>query len=292
MKSRIRNKQRKKEIDQFIFKPLKKAGIKLALKKWINGYFIFNFGKNSVCHFEAEGLPYVRFAVWNTSAGLELFGDDYVHMDKFKPTCCTNFTPEELVKMLVDYKNKKITLQDIIVKYLGYDYDEYLWVQAIDIETGDDVYSQKVNMTPKQFEKYYISQYEERVFKDNHSGLNPEEYETAEIYLKSFVNELCESDYIDSIYVHRNLPFFRDWASIEVMYSDKCFELTDEEFNNLDKYWYEKITGINGDKRTDTFIIFNFTGISEKGSIEFAHELMNNDIKNWTIYKEDGKRIY
>lgn len=288
MKRRIVAKKNKKDIENFILNPLKNAGIKLDYVKFLDGYFIFEFGKNSVCHFRMKELPYILFGVWKTSSGFNLFGDDYVHLDKFKPTACVNFTVDELIRILNAYKNKEITLKDIITKYLGYDYDRYMFIDCYDFETGDEMHSTRRETTPEEFKRIYKEEYDEETFRTAHSHLNKEEFEIAENNIKKFVDELIDSPYIEAVYVHRNLPFFKHWASIEVIYSDKCFELTDDEFDSLDNDYYKRIRGIG---MNDTFISFEDTGISGKGSYKFAHNLINEDKKNWTIYKEYGKRV-
>lgn len=291
MKRRILAKKNKRDIENFILNPLKKAGIKLDYVNFLDGYFIFEFGKNSVCHFRMKGLPYILFGVWKTSSGFELFGEDYVHLDKFKPTRCANFSPEELIEMLNDYKNKKISLKDIITKYLGYDHDRYMFVDCFDCETGDKVYSMRRETTPKEFENIYIEEYENDKFCRTHSYLTKEEYEIAENSIKKFVDELKNSPYIEALYVRRNLPYFKHWASIEVIYSDKCFEFSDEEFDNFTKDLFNRVRGCVNDEWEDTFISLSDTGISYKGTYEFAHQLIEEDKNNWTIYKEHGKLV-
>lgn len=292
MKRRIVAKKNKKDIENFILNPLKNAGIKLNYVKFLDGYFIFDFGKNSVCHFRMKGLPYILFGVWKTSSGFDLFAEDSVHLDKFKPTACTNFTVDELIGMLNAYKNKEITLKDIITNYLGYDYDRYIFVDCYDFETGDEIHSMRRETTPEEFEEIYKEEYEEEMFCRYHSYLNKEEFEIAEKNIKKYVDELIDSPYIEALYVHRHLPFFKHWASIEVIFSDKCNEMSDEEFVSFTDDYYNKIRGKNenGDWN-DTFISFEDTVISNKGSYKFAHYLINEDRKNWTIYKEYGKRV-
>ena len=64
-----------------------------------NGYFVFNFGANTVCHFHIKEIPGFRFALWNANnVNLEGFGAEYKNaelilfsqpeltIDKFKPS--------------------------------------------------------------------------------------------------------------------------------------------------------------------------------------------------------------
>lgn len=67
--------------------------------KFGNGYFIFSYEKNTVCHFEIQEIPGFLFGLWNTKnvdlnyyepnykgAELILFSQAKITLDKFKPS--------------------------------------------------------------------------------------------------------------------------------------------------------------------------------------------------------------
>lgn len=53
-----------------------------------NGYFLFTFGKNMVCHFELKALPEWQFGIWlnKDDRGFRIFGEHKMLIDKFKPS--------------------------------------------------------------------------------------------------------------------------------------------------------------------------------------------------------------
>lgn len=67
--------------------------------KFGNGYFLFSFEKNSICHFHIKEIPGYLFAIWNAKnvnldyygheakgAELILFAQHELTLDKFKPS--------------------------------------------------------------------------------------------------------------------------------------------------------------------------------------------------------------
>ena len=77
----------------------KETGFHFTDIKFGNGYFIFTFEKNTVCHFHVKELPGFLFAIWNTkninleyydsdcrNAELVLFAQAELTLDKFKPS--------------------------------------------------------------------------------------------------------------------------------------------------------------------------------------------------------------
>lgn len=68
-------------------KQIQQAGFKILQKTYKNGYFLFDFGENSVCHFKLKAIPDWRFGIWLDSDGTyEIFGDHRDLIDKFKPS--------------------------------------------------------------------------------------------------------------------------------------------------------------------------------------------------------------
>ena len=69
----------------------KKSGKKVKSKNIGNGYYLFNFGDNTVCHFKMEGAKDWLFGIWaipqeDGSIKIDLFGEHEWYIDKFKPT--------------------------------------------------------------------------------------------------------------------------------------------------------------------------------------------------------------
>ena len=69
----------------------KESGKKVINKEFGNGYFICNFGENTVCQFKMEGAKDWLFSIWvipeeDGTVNVSLFGEHYWYIDKFKPT--------------------------------------------------------------------------------------------------------------------------------------------------------------------------------------------------------------
>lgn len=66
--------------------------VKIASKNYGNGYYLFTFGDDSVCHFTVKGLKRWLFAVWTVyneekkKWHINMFGEHMDYIDKFKPT--------------------------------------------------------------------------------------------------------------------------------------------------------------------------------------------------------------
>lgn len=67
-------------------------GVKITQKNYGNGYFVFELGDDSVCHFKVKGLKRWLFGVWcfweeeKKKFHIDLFGEHTDYIDKFKPT--------------------------------------------------------------------------------------------------------------------------------------------------------------------------------------------------------------
>lgn len=85
MKKRLiakKNKQRHRLVLRQIKHSFKAHNIRFG-----NGYFIFTYGINSVCHFRLKGLPDWQFGMWHhDSGGVSFFGEHDLLIDKFKPS--------------------------------------------------------------------------------------------------------------------------------------------------------------------------------------------------------------
>lgn len=67
-----------------------------------NGYFLFKFGDNTVCHFRLKEFPDWKFGIWLTVTNkieFQIFGELICLIDKFKPS--RTFISEESVEKFV-----------------------------------------------------------------------------------------------------------------------------------------------------------------------------------------------
>ena len=92
----------KKEVIEKIFNEIEEESnhrLKVIDKVFGNGYYIFEFGEDSVCNFKIKGLKRWTFGLWirkdndNESYVINLFGEHNDYIDKFKPTA-TRITHE------------------------------------------------------------------------------------------------------------------------------------------------------------------------------------------------------
>lgn len=58
----------------------------LNKKRYMNRYFIFSMGENSVCHFSLEETPNWKYGIWLNEKGFQIFGEHDWLIDKFKPS--------------------------------------------------------------------------------------------------------------------------------------------------------------------------------------------------------------
>lgn len=100
----MKNKPKKltnRELIEDFLKEFEFLGYSIENKRYMDGYFIFDYGTDSVCWFNIKGLPGWRFALWNaeginkkylaTEYGVEtaelIFFTQYEKdIDKFKPS--------------------------------------------------------------------------------------------------------------------------------------------------------------------------------------------------------------
>lgn len=85
----------KREFIEKIFNEIEEESnyrLKIIDKVFGNGYYIFEFGEDSVCHFKIKGLKRWQFGLWiredndNETYVINLFGEHNDYIDKFKPT--------------------------------------------------------------------------------------------------------------------------------------------------------------------------------------------------------------
>ena len=82
-----------KEIHEKILSAIEEhADVKISKKYTLNGYYIFDFGEDSVCHFQVNGLKRWLFGIWlskddkTNNTKVIIFGENTDFIDKFKPT--------------------------------------------------------------------------------------------------------------------------------------------------------------------------------------------------------------
>lgn len=69
----------------------KESGKRVKSKNIGNGYFLFDFGDNTVCHFKMEGAKDWLFGIWaipeeDGTISIDVFGEHEWYINKFKPT--------------------------------------------------------------------------------------------------------------------------------------------------------------------------------------------------------------
>lgn len=55
-------------------------------KSFGNGYFVFDMGVNSVCHFQIKETPQWQYGIWLNKNKFQIFGEHVELVDKFKPS--------------------------------------------------------------------------------------------------------------------------------------------------------------------------------------------------------------
>lgn len=97
---------RRNLINSFLDNLSKRANVTILDIKYKSDYFVFNYGKDSICHFRIKELPDFLFAVWKGSnVNLDYYGADFkdaellfftqpiLTIDKFKPSRSSFLVP-------------------------------------------------------------------------------------------------------------------------------------------------------------------------------------------------------
>ena len=109
MKKRQIIKNRKKKAYKFIQQIENELNTQAEFIRFGSGYFIIEFGANTVCHFSLSDIPDWRFAFWQThrEGVVSFFADVEVLIDKFKPTrapfsykFCGDVIPHEIIAVM------------------------------------------------------------------------------------------------------------------------------------------------------------------------------------------------
>lgn len=101
-----------KEYFEELQKYLNEEGFHILSEKWGDGYFVFDMGADSVCHFFIKEIPHWKFGIWFTISdepehkdqitGVTIFTRHTDDLDKFKPSR-SFFMDQETFK--VDWKD-------------------------------------------------------------------------------------------------------------------------------------------------------------------------------------------
>jgi len=86
MRKRLIKKANKQRIENILNK-ITSNNFNITSKIFGNGYFIFTFGKNTVCHFTLKETPLWKYGIWlDGKKGFKIFGEHEWLIDKFKPS--------------------------------------------------------------------------------------------------------------------------------------------------------------------------------------------------------------
>lgn len=115
----------------------KESGKKLKMQNTGNGYYLFNFGDNTTCHFKMEGAKDWLFGIWaipekNGTISIDVFGEHEWYINKFKPTqtrlseSCKLKPDEQLEDLGLKFFDSIDTISQI-VNYPVFGYMKYYW---------------------------------------------------------------------------------------------------------------------------------------------------------------------
>ena len=137
MKKRLLKKHNKSKLENILTKVSEKFTI--TKKTFGNGYFIFSFGQNTVCHFTLKETPLWKYGIWLNKKGFQIFGEHEWLVDKFKPSATyLSFENEidlflEEVKVISD--NPKLYFVDSFT-----DVNALVAYERVDWENGEFSY--------------------------------------------------------------------------------------------------------------------------------------------------------
>jgi len=114
MKKRLIKKYNKSRLENILTQVSDKFTI--TKKTFGDGYFIFSFGQNTVCHFTLKETPLWKYGIWLTKQGYQIFGEHEWLIDKFKPSATYLSFENEidlfLEKVKVINENSKLCFVD------------------------------------------------------------------------------------------------------------------------------------------------------------------------------------
>lgn len=115
-----------------VLKEIEKAGFSPVDVKHLDGYFVFEHGKDMVAHFHIKELKGWRFGIWWDIDGKDkftFFGQYEKNIDKFKPSRSV-FVNEDIAILNLDIKFSVVRILEFIKKhpYRAWAYDNMGYV--------------------------------------------------------------------------------------------------------------------------------------------------------------------
>lgn len=112
MKRRTKNKiakRKNQERHQKLLNTLNEYCLTPTVLRYLDGYFIFDFDKSSVCHFNIKELPGWLFGIWlgDNKNQYSIFGEPEEYIDKFKPSAVqySYENIDEFAKQMVEIRD-------------------------------------------------------------------------------------------------------------------------------------------------------------------------------------------
>lgn len=223
MKKRLIEKNNKKWMESNIFSPLKCSNIDVCWKKYLSGYYLWNFGKNNVVHFKIKNIPDIKFAVWHIDKNIEIFADFLLYIDKFKPTAST-------------YNFKSINELIEFIKKFDDDYETTLANELIK-ETIDESYQKDADENEVLKEYYMDFNYSLTTARNN--GLDENEITKAK-KIKNEFKELCNKYNVKYVYEIRPTIFFRNYGLFHMFISSNTENINEmyDFVKNMNKTFF------------------------------------------------------
>lgn len=207
MKNRIALKHKKQWFINNIIKPLKKRGYHFDYAKFLDGYFLFSYGENSVFHFILKELPDIKFGVWSFDNKVEMFAEYIPYIDKLKPSASTyNFkNTEGMIAFIEKFGKTKASYHETLMGELKESFGEnYVYEEFLRIKSENDLYYRT-------------------------SFLNFDSYNKAMIKFNNFLDYCKNNDSIGMVSLRKNEEYFFKLGTLYIMHNCK----TQEEFDKL-----------------------------------------------------------
>ena len=233
-------------IESFLEDLTEKTNTTIEDLKFGNGYFIMEFGKDTVCTFKIKELPDFLFAIWNSNCiNKEGFGPEYenselilftqpiLNIDKFKPSRSAFRVP---LSRYIDKPNNSKVYEEHWFDYFAVDMINFMLkhkYRAFCLASNSDVYPWEYISGFKAFITYYNSKLYD--FKENikeKRKLNKTRKDTIKVFSKLNVKAIL-SDYGDRFSPRLHIHFYVLKNSTE-----EDLQLIDHALNYLeDKYF-------------------------------------------------------
>jgi len=147
MKKRLIKKVNKKRIENILNK-ITSNNFNITSKIFGDGYFIFTFEYNTVCHFYLKETPLWKYGIWLSKNGFQIFGEHEWLIDKFKPGRTYLSYNNDIAGFIKEVKliseNLKLYFVDSLTDGDAlFDYEKEYW--------GDEEYSYKGYQAIREF---------------------------------------------------------------------------------------------------------------------------------------------